>query len=877
MGFSRELKRGLKSHYTKKIVQDFYEPLLSEANLYQRVSGYFSSAVLDLYANGLEELAKNGGSVEFIISKEISQKDFDDIQEGYKLKKELKTLRLSERNSVLNVDAQQQLGNLAFMIANGRARVKVALVREGIFHDKFGIISSDEDHVFFNGSANETLNGLNQNYESISVDSSWNSSQNIQNRINENIERFNRLWNNQETGVKVIEASDLAYEEIAQYQEQKSINDIELIEDDSNSVDLPSETIIFQRYGNQLVRIDNTSEHLTMTDRMLKPGSDISELFSEDNSSVLMTATYKDIERIIEVTTARASRKNKQVIVSPAVEEFIARNKYSIEQYKILGELYRGDYHDFPERKKAKYADFARTVQNEVERPLKDLHLRAAYYEYEMARAGNFSVPGAGKTAMLLGVYAFLNREDATEKINRILVVSPINAFDSWRREFKAVFGNKKILKSINSQESRFGDALKTDWGISNLVLVNYESLGSYINQLQNLIGSDTMLVFDEVHRIKNPEGERAKAALEISQLAKFKYVLTGTPIPNSYKDIYNFLHILYGSEYESFFGWEPNMLKNPSIRQIENINSAIHPFFWRTNKQDLDVPKADDDVLISVEPSYQQQQLVKSIYSNEKSSLAVLIRLIQASTNPELVDSKINYKDFSYIDGDVINITEKDFDGLIGEQKKDTQYYDGFDLNNIESPKFAKGIDLVTKLVNKGNKVLVWGVFVDTLQKIKKALLDKGIKTNLVYGETDKDERIRLIDDFRDGSAQVLISNPSTLAESISLHQTVHHAVYFEYDYNLTYMLQSRDRIHRLGLEKEQKTKYYYLQTKGEPNYSAEPGYIDEKIYEKLKDKADVMYGAIDDDTLSVVYTSNEIEEAIDIIDEERKRFKRE
>lgn len=67
---------------------------------------------------------------------------------------------------------------------------------------------------------------------------------------------------------------------------------------------------------------------------------------------------------------------------------------------------------------------------------------------YEMSRAANFSVPGAGKTAMVLGVFAYLNRENApnNEKIDRLLVISPINAFDSWKKEFKAVFGSKKSL-----------------------------------------------------------------------------------------------------------------------------------------------------------------------------------------------------------------------------------------------------------------------------------------------------------------------------------------------------------------------------------------------------------------------------------------------
>ena len=49
-----------------------------------------------------------------------------------------------------------------------------------------------------------------------------------------------------------------------------------------------------------------------------------------------------------------------------------------------------------------------------------------------------------------------------------------------------------------------------------------------------------------------------------------------------------------------------------------------------------------------------------------------------------------------------------------------------------------------------------------------------------------------------------MLLTNPHTLAESVSLHSVCHDAVYFEYSYNLVHPLQSKDRIHRLGLPKE-------------------------------------------------------------------------
>ncbi len=160
---------------------------------------------------------------------------------------------------------------------------------------------------------------------------------------------------------------------------------------------------------------------------------------------------------------------------------------------------------------------------------------------------------------------------------------------------------------------------------------------------------------------------------------------------------------------------------------------------------------------------------------------------------------------------------------------------------------------------------MLVWGMFVGTMQKICRVLSSKGIDVCLIYGGTPKDQRVDLINNFRDGHAQVLVSNPATLGESISLHQTVHDAIYFEYNFNLTFMLQSRDRIHRLGLEPNQYTRYYYLMTEGD---AAHKGFIDRQVYDRLKEKEAVMLNAIDGQYLLPEVTNSYLDDVKSILE---------
>ena len=118
------------------------------------------------------------------------------------------------------------------------------------------------------------------------------------------------------------------------------------------------------------------------------------------------------------------------------------------------------------------------------------------------------------------------------------------------------------------------------------------------------------------------------------------------------------------------------------------------------------------------------------------------------------------------------------------------------------------------------------------------------------------------MLRDFRSGKIQVLLTNPHTLAESVSLHSVCHDAIYYEYSYNLVHLLQSKDRIHRLGLPEGQYTRYTYLQVE----YQTEEGAwsMDGAVYGRLRQKEQTMLEAIDRHVLETMPTSREDLDAI-------------
>lgn len=837
------------SSYDNNLVEEFYNPILKNAIKFDRISAYFSAKTLAKYSSGLEHFARNGYKYRLIISENINSEDYEIIKQGYKLKENIKNELLDKLMEELSLEEQRNMSNLAYLISIGIVDIKIAFVKKGIFHDKCGIFYDENGEIIcFRGSNNETVAALDNNYEAFTVTCSWllDSYGFYEKIIAKSITEFNKLWNNEHNEIIVLEAEDVIMNEILKHNKNKIIVEETLLQENCVILDYTSRLVLRINMEDD-DWITKSAFYKLRLKRYVDKNSGESMLFREDLS-------YIDYQNIHLLIKKKADSIGVRYFATNRLLDYIESRNIYIDKRANLGiEIKRQE-----DKLKNRFEEYSNMVNRNMSRKLREKQLWDSFFMFAMNKSCNFSVPGSGKTSSVLGVYAFLK---AKGLVKRIVMIGPKNAFGSWIDEFNICFSGKEDLKVFNIHNSIYKSstdkrrALTYDTGNTNLFLFNYESLGTYENELIELIDDNTLLVFDEVHKVKRVEGEDpgtyAGYALKVSKNSKYTIAMTGTPIPNSYTDIYNILHILYNDEYREFFGFPIQMLKKPSEQERNMVNEKIQPFFCRTTKQQLMVPQANQDELVLIKTSNEEQKLFEIITAKyRKNKLALFIRLLQLESNPQMLVQSLDLNEFKEVLDIEDNIDDIDYVDYSEEVKKLVE-------SIKTTSKMNACINQIKMLVSQGKKVIVWCIFKNSIKNMESILKNYGIRTFCIYGEVDLNDRISIIDEFKRGSFEVLITNPHTLAESVSLHSICHDAVYFEYSYNLVHLLQSKDRIHRLGLPDNQYTQYYYMQDLFQ--YDGKIFSIDEQVYIRLMEKEKIMLDAIDNNCIEDVTTSEE------------------
>lgn len=253
-----------------------------------------------------------------------------------------------------------------------------------------------------------------------------------------------------------------------------------------------------------------------------------------DEEPVVVLTKVRDMLNKYKFTEAQSESSNK--ILLDFYEEEQKFSAFSKKAEKIRNnECDTQEFHDFTNA----------VAVNLSNRSLYPLQLLSSYHLAFSQNACNFSAPGAGKTSIVYGAYAYLHSlsKNHPKYVDRLLIVGPLSSFGPWELEYTECFGRspsvKRLISSISKSEK---EAYLISGHTCELTLVSYASLVS----LEKYVGfflrnNRVMVVLDEAHKAKNSSGGViAQTVLNLAKYCSARVVLTGTPAPNGYEDIYN-------------------------------------------------------------------------------------------------------------------------------------------------------------------------------------------------------------------------------------------------------------------------------------------------------------------------------------------------
>ena len=508
-------------------------------------------------------------------------------------------------------------------------------------------------------------------------------------------------------------------------------------------------------------------------------------------------------------------------------------------------------------------------ADTEFKRSLKPYQLLAAYHVAFSQNACNFSVPGSGKTSTVLAAYEYLRKcDNVDKKVEKIVVIGPLSSFIAWKLEYKACFGYEpdsiEIRGGVN--KTYLERQLLSSSPKCELLIISYGSVASNYELIAYFLKHNRcMVVLDEAHRIKKV-GEEAQSnyVLSLASLARSRVVLTGTPAANSYVDLYNLYKFIW--PHNNVIGYSvpqlASMSRNVNDGRVEDLMDRISPFFIRVKKSHLGLPEPvfhEPDIIEMSPVQSEIYEAIEKVVINKWASnglpenirKAAAIRLRQAASNPGLL--------LKSLESDVVY----DEDEPVGDRGIDDIELDKnliskiISYKSMEVPnKFKEALNIANSLLEKGEKAIIWCEFIGTCDDLSDYLKKNGIDNRILYGKCPQEEREAIIKEFLDesiNSFKVIVANPHAVGESISLHTTCHNAIYLEQGFNAGVYMQSKDRIHRVGLKETDVVSYYFIQSK----YS-----VDSVVYDRVMEKERRMLELIESQEIPLLAANLDFEE---------------
>ena len=435
---------------------------------------------------------------------------------------------------------------------------------------------------------------------------------------------------------------------------------------------------------------------------------------------------------------------------------------------------------------------------------------------------GWFFEAGTGKTRTAIETLRKIYSREG--RVLSTLILCPPVVIENWRQEilkFSKIPLNK-VHKLTGSSKARTEHlASQSEPGI---FITNYEALtmkGLYEELLKT---NFEILICDESHRIKNPDAKRTKACIQIADRAKFKFVLSGTPVLRNLMDVWSQFRVLDGGEAfgKNFFVFRSQYFYNknahlshvnfPDWRIRPNAESLISDMMkaksMSVKKEDcLDLPPLVKKKIF-VEMGGEQ----KKAYEEMKKHFITWLKT-EATTADLAVTKALRLQQI--VSG-------------FAKTERSVMSPEGSIYRFEDSPRTLALRELLEDLA-PNHKVLVWACFKENYGQIREVCESLKLQYIELHGEISQKKRDESIIRFReDPEVRVVIGNQGAAGIGINLVEASY-MIYFSRNFSLEHDIQSEARAYRAGSEQHQKITRIDLVCKDT---------IDEEVLEALANK---------------------------------------
>lgn len=321
--------------------------------------------------------------------------------------------------------------------------------------------------------------------------------------------------------------------------------------------------------------------------------------------------------------------------------------------------------------------------------------------------------------------------------------------------------------------------------------IVGIESMSSsnrVVLTVNKLITSRTFVILDESSYIKGHRAMRTLRITKLSEKARYRLILTGTPLSQGVVDLFAQMRFLSPKilGYGSFYSFAANHLeyseKYPGMivraHNVPYLAAKIQPYVYQVTKAEcLDLPP-------KLYTTRYFSLTMEQRYHYEQAKEEILAELIEDD-----FDSTVIFRLFGVLQ----QITCGFWNRRVGRRK--------FELLEFEHKRVDMLMDAVYS-VPAGEKVIIWCKYRRDVEKIGKSLQEEFGENSvaLFYGALSESKRAAQVERFRNG-ARFFLATQSCGGHGLTLNEA-HYVVFYNNAFKYSERLQAEDRNHRIGQE---------------------------------------------------------------------------